>query len=1064
MNYTNFPYGQIPNAPLRIVQAQSLFEPSMQIPLIQLKNNNNKKNKNLNKKQNGKNEEEEEEIDSCESNKNQIKTPQGKKNIIENTPQLINSFCYVNDNMINQKNLKMNENLGNNNEEYGNNNIINMLSNNVKNNSKSKSKSKKNVTYFNKNTLAILENFDLTNEEKLLYILDNFKNIKIDPLIIKVLEDRKNNKKIIYDNKNINIYNDSQNYNEKDKNIFSLKKKINGDQNSLQSSNNENNNYAAPQPIVKPVFPMDDKILFKNLEIYKISKDILDRPCPIKIDIDYNILNKLFIIWDFLITFKDIIFVEKVYDFEINTNILVFYNDLLGEENNYQYYKSVFISLLLLCIKNIPNVLPNLKDPKLFLLKSILDNLHSLSFNIILDSPMVVLKEITNCFLYNNSIEENNLKIIQNVVQNVNNVKNKENFENNKIIFENEEYEDNIKKLDSNTKIYLLNIIIGLCFETILVKDKIRSEYENMNTLSYTKKGLDESLFDTEKRMKELNRMENFKTLSSDIENLEKKLKELKGEGEGDKIDVEKEKEKGKVENNNDINIEENNEILKEMEKENNMNMNMNIEEDKNKKKEIKELETQIDRYKSILIENEKLIERKKDINVKIAEIIEKIYNLKTLRKKYLGIDYQSNEYYYFISVPNKIYTKNKKKEEWGYFENKEDIHKLINKLTDKGKNEKKLKVILKFILSQMKEKEEKEKKEKKEKFIEIEEQSKVEEKDKENIEENNNINNDEDDDVKLINGNENKEAENSNENGIQIKIEKISLVKQQNNENNSNEDENNKKTNEVCNINLGVSTRKKNNINNKTNKQKEKIEMDKIHIIEDDEDEEIREDNAQNDLEENKITEEKDIITINKNKLNINTKKENEDNKAPINPPKKELFTFIISEDRLQLNIILMKIDDVFSEYLVQFNKQWESEKNRQMWKSIITKNATDKNILTTLKMFNHKFKNPYKILSAEEEQELLLKDKSNKIANNFVFDDENGNNFSIPETNNLLMLSPKVKIWSKEMDLIDIDNYYNNYLLLNVFSREQLCYVVHFYEMAIFGLVHRREGKRKL
>ena len=1052
MNYTNFPYGQIPNAPLRIVQAQSLFEPSVQIPYIQLKNNNNKKNKNLNKKQNGKNEEEEEEIDISESNKNQMKIPKGKKMVIENTPQLINSFCYVNDNTINQKNLKSNENSINNNEEYSNNNIINMLSNNAKNNSRPKSKSKKNATYFNKNTLAILENFDLTNEEKLLYILDNFKNIKIDPLIIKVLEDRKNNKKIIYDNKNINIYNESQNYNEKDKNIFSLKKKINGDQNSLQSSINENNNYTAPQPVMKPVFPIDDKILFKNLEIYKISKDILDRPCPTKIDIDYNILNKLFIIWDFLITFKDIIFVEKVYDFEINKNILVFYNDLLGEENNYQYYKSVFISLLLLCIKNIPNVLPNLKDPKLFLLKTILDNLHSLSFNIILDSPMVVLKEITNCFLYNNSIEENNFKIIQNVIQNVNNAKNKEKFENNKIIFENEEYEDNIKKLDKNTKIYLLNIIIGLCFETILVKDKIRSEYENMNSLSFTKKGLDESLFDTEKRMKELNRMENFKTLSTDIENLEKKLKELKGEG--DKMEVEKEK----VDSNNNQN-EQNNENLEEKEKEN--NMNMNIEEDKNKKKEIKELETQIDRYKSILIENEKLIERKKDINVKIAEIIEKIYNLKTLRKKYLGIDYQSNEYYYFISVPNKIYTKNKKKEEWGYFENKEDIQKLINKLTDKGKNEKKLKVILKFILSQMKEKEEKEKKEKKEKFIEIEEQSKEEEKEKEKKDENNSINND-DEDAKLINGNENKDAENSN--GIQIKIEKISLANKQNNENNSNEDENNKKKNEVCNINLGPNTRKKNNVNNKTNKQKEKVEMDKIHIIEDDEDDEIEEDNAQSELDENKIIEEKEVITINKNKLINNPKKENEENKTLVNPPKKELFTFVISEDRLQLNVILMKIDDVFSEYLIQFNKQWESEKNRQIWKSIITKNATDKNILTTLKMFNHKFKNPYKILSAEEEQELLLKDKSNKIANNFVFDDENGNNFSIPETNNLLMLSPKVKIWSKEMDLIDIDNYYNNYLLLNVFSREQLCYVVHFYEMAIFGLVHRREGKRKL
>ena len=157
------------------------------------------------------------------------------------------------------------------------------------------------------------------------------------------------------------------------------------------------------------------------------------------------------------------------------------------------------------------------------------------------------------------------------------------------------------------------------------------------------------------------------------------------------------------------------------------------------------------------------------------------------------------------------------------------------------------------------------------------------------------------------------------------------------------------------------------------------------------------------------------------------------------------------------------MKIDDVFSEYLVQFNKQWESEKNRAIWKKIITTNATDKNILTTLKMFNHKFKNPYKILSAEEEQELLLKEKANK-GNNFIFYEENGDKFSIPETNNLLMLSPKVKIWSKEMDMIDIDNYYNNNLLVNVYSREQLCYVVHFYEMAIFGLVHRREGKRKL
>ena len=228
-------------------------------------------------------------------------------------------------------------------------------------------------------------------------------------------------------------------------------------------------------------------------------------------------------------------------------------------------------------------------------------------------------------------------------------------------------------------------------------------------------------------------------------------------------------------------------------------------------------------------------------------------------------------------------------------------------------------------------------------------------------------------------------------------------------------------------------------------------MEDDEPEVIED---KEIVEDNDDNE----------EIISESKNKINtIKILSEEKNVKTSTTPAKKEVFTFVISEDRLQLNIILMKIDEVFSEYLIQFNKQWESEINRNTWKKIIISNPTDKNILTTLKMFNHKFKNPYKILSIEEEQELIIKEKTNK-GNNFNFDDVNDKIFSIPETNNLLLLSPKVKIWSKEMDLIDIDNYYNNDLLINVYSKEQLCYVVHFYEMAIFGLVHRREGKRKL
>ena len=1054
MNINPFSYGQIQNSPLRIVQTNSLFEPSIQIPLIQKKNNNkNNKNLSLNKNiiQNEKNEDNDDESDINECNENNTFNNPSKKKTMENIPQLINSFYFLNENI--KKNNQSNDISINNNEENKNINNDNNIINNLKNNKiKEKTKHKKHNYIFNKSLLQILENFDLTNEEKILYILDNFKNIKFDPLILKVLEYRKINRKNgLNENNNINIVNGKQNATSL-KSGLNKKNGLNNDSNynNLNSSlNNENNSYIPPQP-VKPSFPMDDKILFKNLGKYKISLDILDRPSPIKIDLDYNILNKLFIIWDFLITFKDIVFTEKIYDFEINKNILTFYSNLLDEKNNYQYYKSVFISLLLLCVKNIPIVVPSPKEPRLFLLKSILDNLHSISYNIIYDSPLVVLKEITDCYLYRNLIEENNLKILKNVLENANNIKNKENFENKK---EFNKEDDNINKIDNNTKIYLLHIIIGLCFETILIKEKIKNEYDNMNSLSYTKKGLDESLFDTEKRMKELNRMENFKTLSKDIENLEKQLSELKLK-ENNKMEIEKEEKDEKNEKNEENLKKDEIKVDDKNEKENNKNDRDNI----NKKKEIKELEIQIDRYKSILIENDKLIERKKEINNKINEIIESIYNLKTLRKKYLGIDYQNNEYYYFISVPNKIYTKNKKRKEWGYFENKDDIQKLINKLTDKGKNEKKLKFFLKFILSQMKEKEEKEKEKEKKDNEEI--------KDKNDNTTNNDNDNDKDKDKEInnnpviINEIENEQNKDEKENKafkkpteIQIKIENI--------QKNINDEENINKKN-VHNINLGVSFKKNKNKQKEQKEEKEEIKIDNIHIMEDDEPEEIEEDKEE--IEENDDNEE--IISQTKNKININTIKiQNDDktNKISLVPPKKELFTFIISEDRLHLNIILMKIDDVFSEYLVQFNKQWESEINRSTWKKIIANNPTDKNILTTLKMFNHKFKNPYKILSIEEEQELIIKEKINK-GNNFNFDEENGNIFSISETNNLLLLSPKVKIWSKEMDLIDIDNYYNNDLLVNVYSREQLCYVVHFYEMAIFGLVHRREGKRKL
>ena len=1001
-NYNRYPYGQIPNPrPMTVVPQQVLIAPKEQIPLNQIKNNNNKKNKNLSnksKKQYKKNEEivieddpednnqinEINQINNINTNVNQynmIRNSSNNNMIIGNSPQIINSFYYINNNAQIAHMSRERERLSNSNdtsvnynEEMSNN--INSINNNssMKNKKLKKSKPKKYNCIFNKNTLQILENMSITNEDKLLYILNNFRNIRIDPLIIKVLEDRKTKKRInIYESMLSEDQNTSS-ANEKERQIQNNKTEISTSQNNYQSPQNDAGGvYTMPQPTKKIVFPIDDNILFSNLEKYKLSEDILDRPLPKKIELDFHMLNKLFIVWDFLITFKDIIFTDKsLDDIEIDKNILVFYNKLINEENDFAYYKNIYVSLLLICVKNVPLVLKSPKEQRIFLLKSILDNLHSTSFNIILDSPLIVLKEIVDCYIYNNSIEENNFQILNEILKDVNDKKHRESYERNKNIYERDEFhEDNLRSLDINTKIFLLHIIIGLCFETVIVKEKIKKEYDNMAALSYQKKTLEENQFETEKRLKELNRMEDFSKLNTDIENKERRLEEIKQD-----------------------------ELI---------NNNLTPEEEVIRRKEKEETISEINRMKSLFTENEQLNEKKQEINNQINDTIEKIYNLKTLRKKYLGIDYKGNEYYYFITGEGVIYTKNRKKEEWAFFDNKNDIEILINKLTEKGKNEKKLKNVLKFFLAQMKEKEQKEKQA---------QEKKEQEDDQSNSEDEN----------EFINS-KIQDEEDQNINNIEIPKVKIDLSKKP---------ESDKKNNSDKKIYLRSGDKKK-----------VKFSENDIHIVESD-----------SDIEINDASEENNTNDINTNSKELNQKNNNNN----INPlPKKELITFVLSEERLPLNIILINIEQIFSDYLVQFNKQWESEDNRKKWREVIMNYATDKNILISLKMFNMKFKNPYKILAKDEE--VIIKDKGMKYYMNYYsFEEENGGEFKIPETNLNLILSPKVKIWSKEMDLIDIDFYYNNDLLLSVFSREQLCYIVHFYEMAIFGLVHRREGKRKL
>ena len=410
-NYQNYQYGSIPNPhPMAIIPPQQVYTNNNQVPVQQVKNN--KKNKiNLikSKKQNKKNEEiiidddpedNDNKINEIKNNNNNINafsTAKNNNNMMmnDNMPQIINSFYYFNNNpnAINSqvqllkdkdKNNYSNETSVNYNEELSNNNInnINSINNNSSMNIKKlkKVKPKKYNCIFNKNTLQILENMSITNEDKLLYILNNFKNIRIDPLILKVLEERKTKKRIGYYESLLSEEQNTSSNNEKEKARNEL-------DNNYISQNNQNPQgiYSTPQQPQKLTFPIDDKILFSDLEKYNISDEILYRPLPKKIDLDYHMLNKLFIVWDFLITFKDVVFPDKIAEeINIDKNILVFYNELINEENDFEYYKNIYVSLLLICVKNIPLVIKAQKDQRLFVLKSILENLHSTSFNIII--------------------------------------------------------------------------------------------------------------------------------------------------------------------------------------------------------------------------------------------------------------------------------------------------------------------------------------------------------------------------------------------------------------------------------------------------------------------------------------------------------------------------------------------------------------------------------------------------------------------------------------------------------------------------------------------------------
>ena len=785
----------------------------------------------------------------------------------------------------------------------------------------------------NENNLMfqILQNPNMTNEDRLNMLLKNKKGIALHPIIMKVLKDREKFRELHNQNNssnNFSNYNDNNFItNSQDKNNL-LKKKsnnhlINNQNYSQQNNQNINHN------ILK--FPIDDTILFSDLEKYNLSKDIIERPKGEKINIEYEIFNKVIIIWDFIITFNENLINGNLLKYNINENILEFYNKVI-DENDDEYYKQLLTLFLLLVARNIKILENNSIEQDIFIIKSFLENPYSTPFNCFYDCLIEILKIISNCSIYRNLFDEKGLKIIN-------------------IIIEKDKFE-----ISKNDKIILLNSLIALAYETIIIKGKIREELEKMSSMSIEKMNLEENLKENEKRKKEINKNDYLEKVKEKIENLEKQL--------------------------NAIN-----------EKEDDINLNPDL------KKQKSEIENQINSNQSLIKENESLNERKKDYLEKIQNIKDKIISLKVPRKKLLGSDYLKSDYFYFNTCPGKLFIKNKKEKFWAVIKDKKLFQELTDKLTEKGIREKKLKYYLSRIIHELDN-------------LEIKKKEEDEIKNSEIIENENKDNNKDDNNNNINENNENNNNNNNNDN-----------------ENNNNEKNENENDNENENENIIE------NINDIT--------------------ESINDDSIENENIENK--KEKDNEKENENE---NDNRIVEDELIDIN---NEIIENIIPK-KYTINEILLGMEEKFSEYLSQFDKEWESEINRIKWKEIIQTTNIENNYIQTLKMFNHRFKNPYKVLSEEEEKELKTGDYS--ISNNiekYNFIDKNGKIFNIYETDPSKILSPKVKIWSKEIELYEIDKYYSNILLNNVKTHQQLWFILHFYENIIFGLIKRRENKKK-
>lgn len=127
---------------------------------------------------------------------------------------------------------------------------------------------------------------------------------------------------------------------------------------------------------------------------------------------------------------------------------------------------------------------------------------------------------------------------------------------------------------------------------------------------------------------------------------------------------------------------------------------------------------------------------------------------------------------------------------------------------------------------------------------------------------------------------------------------------------------------------------------------------------------------------------------------------------------------------------------------------------------------------------MLNYRFKNPYSIDNEEHEQEMQEALDIKGVSFDFYENDKEV--LQVYALNNEKILAPKgidtninnnkyilifilVKIWSKEFESLDFDNYFINKFVKSIINFEEAILAVIFFETIVGSLVKRRENAFK-